>query len=116
MFGTNSSLGYHEILEGIKIKTKVYGNNMILTEFILSKGSILPEHQHVYEQIGYLVKGEIQLYINGVSKNIKPGDSWSIESNIKHKAEVVDDSLAIEIFNPVREDYLKYIFREDITE
>jgi quercetin dioxygenase-like cupin family protein len=116
MFGTNSSLGYHEILKGIKIKTINYGKNMIMTEFLLSKDSVLPEHQHINEQIGYLVKGKVKLFIDGKSKEINPGDSWNIAGNIKHKAEILEDSIAVEVFNPVREDYFKYIFKEDIAE
>jgi quercetin dioxygenase-like cupin family protein len=116
MFGAKSPLGYREILEGIRIKTINYGKTMIMTEFRLSKGSVLPEHRHDNEQTGYLVKGKIRLHIDGISKNIKPGDSWNIPGSSKHKAEILQDSIAIEIFNPVREDYLKYIFKEDITE
>jgi quercetin dioxygenase-like cupin family protein len=116
MFGTKSLLGYQDILEGIKIKTISYGKSMIMTEVLLSKDSILPDHQHVNEQIGYLVKGKIKLHIDGKSKEINPGDSWNIASTIKHKAEIVEDSIAIEVFNPVREDYLKYVFNEDITQ
>jgi quercetin dioxygenase-like cupin family protein len=116
MFGSKSSLGYQEIVQGIKIKTINYGNNMLMTEILLSKGSLISEHQHVSEQTGYLVKGKMKLYINGISKNVGPGDSWNIESNCKHKAEIVEDSIAIEIFNPIRDDYLKYVVKEDITE
>jgi quercetin dioxygenase-like cupin family protein len=116
MFGANSSRGYQEILEGIKIKTLNYGKNMIMTEFLLSKGSVLPEHHHVNEQTGYLVKGKIKLRIDGTSKIIEPGDSWNIAGNTKHNAEIVEDSIAVEIFNPVRADYFKYILKDDITE
>jgi quercetin dioxygenase-like cupin family protein len=116
MFGAKSSLGYQKILEGIKIKTINYGKDMIMTEFLLSKGSALPEHRHINEQTGYLVKGKIRLHIDEKSKIIESGDSWNIASNIKHKAEILEDSIAIEIFNPVREDYLKFILKEDITE
>ena len=36
----------------------------------------------------------------------KPGDSWCIPGNVEHRAEVAQDSVAIEVFSPVREDYL----------
>lgn len=98
------------------MKTIAYGEKMLMTEFILAKDSELPEHAHIHEQIGYLVKGKIKLYINSKSKTIKPGDSWCIPSNVKHKAEILEDSVAIEIFNPYREEYNKYINKEDIEE
>jgi hypothetical protein len=44
-----------------------------------------------------------------------PGDSWNIASNSLHNAEILEDSIAIEVFNPVREDYLKYVVKEDVV-
>lgn len=109
MFGIHSSEDYQEISKGIKIKTLNYGENTLMTEFLLEKGAVLPEHTHFNEQTGYLVKGKIRLYINGKSEELTPGDSWNISSNIKHKAEIIEDSIAIEIFYPVREDYLQFV-------
>ncbi|MGD0711277.1 MAG: cupin domain-containing protein [Bacteroidales bacterium] len=114
MVGITSKNGYTEILNGIKIKTLCYGENMCMVEFILDKGSMLPEHSHQNEQTGYLVKGKIRLFINGNSKEFVPGDSWNIKMNAKHKAEIIEESIAIEVFYPVREDYLKYIYKKDI--
>jgi quercetin dioxygenase-like cupin family protein len=109
MYGNKTSQEYHALLDGIKIKTINHGNNMLMVELLLSKGSILPEHKHVHEQTGYLVKGKIKLQIDEQIKDMEPGDSWNIAGNVMHKAEILEDSIAIEVFNPVREDYLKYI-------
>jgi quercetin dioxygenase-like cupin family protein len=114
MFGCNSSEGYHDIRDGIKIKTISYGKKMLMSEFLLKKDSILPNHSHPYEQTGYLIKGNIKLFINGISKNLKPGDSWNIPENIDHKAEILEDSVVIDIFSPARDDYLNYINQKDI--
>jgi quercetin dioxygenase-like cupin family protein len=114
MFGINSTNGYQEIVDGIRIKTINHGKNMIMTEFLLTKDSILPDHSHIYEQTGYLIKGNIKLTINNHTRDLKTGDSWNIPGGVKHKAEILEDSIAIEIFNPIREDYMKYIFKEDI--
>jgi quercetin dioxygenase-like cupin family protein len=116
MFGKKSDNGYTEVLSGIKIKTLNYGKDTLMTEFLLKKDSILSEHSHVNEQTGYLVKGKIKLYINKSTRVINPGDSWNIPPNIKHKAEIIEDSTAIEVFSPGRDDYMKYINTEDIIE
>jgi quercetin dioxygenase-like cupin family protein len=116
MFGINSSNGYVEICNGIRIKTIVYGHKMLMTEFIMDKGSELLDHQHIYEQTGYLIKGKIGLYINERSKIMNSGDSWNVTSNEKHHAEILEDSIAIEVFEPCREEYLKYKNNDDIIE
>lgn len=77
-----------------------------MTEFILGNGKLLPMHRHPQEQTGYLISGHIILTINGVKYDMKPGDSWAIPGDVDHGAETIEDSVAIEIFSPVRSDYL----------
>ena len=116
MFGKKTSLGYTEVIPGIKVKTICYGKDTLMTEFVLEKNAQLTEHQHEHEQTGYLVSGKIRLFIGEDSKELHPGDSWNIASNIKHKADIIEDSVAIEVFSPCREDYLKFLNTADISQ
>lgn len=88
------------------MKTLVYGEKTLMTEFRLERGNQLPEHSHPHEQTGYLVKGHIILYIGPEKHDVESGDSWCIPCNVIHRAEILEDSVAIEVFSPVREDYL----------
>jgi quercetin dioxygenase-like cupin family protein len=98
--------GYIKALDGIVRKTLVCGEKSLLTEFRMEKGSKLPQHKHPQEQVGYLVTGHIILYIDSEKYDIGPGDSWAILGEIEHSADILEDSIAIEIFSPIREDYL----------
>ncbi|MGD8253063.1 MAG: cupin domain-containing protein [Syntrophobacterales bacterium] len=106
MFERHSENGYHLVLMGIEQKTLVYGEKTLMTEFLLKKGNNLPRHGHPHEQTGYLVKGRIRLFIGAEEFEAQPGDSWCIPGGVEHGAEVIEDSVAIEVFSPVREDYL----------
>ncbi len=77
-----------------------------MTEFLLAEGSTLPRHSHPHEQTGYLVKGRIRLAIGEEEREMCPGDSWCIPSGVEHGALSLEDSVALEVFCPVREDYL----------
>jgi len=101
-----STEGYLEAVDGIRRKTLVWGNNALLTEFKLTGGKKLPLHKHDEEQVGYLVSGHIILLIENKKHNMLPGDSWAIPGGIEHSAEIIEDSVAIEVFSPVRKDYL----------
>lgn len=103
---TSTNQNYITVLDGIERKTLVYGNNTLMSKFKLKKGKRLPIHAHPHEQTGYLVKGHIILIIQGQHYDVKPGGSWSILGNVEHGAEVLEDSVAIEVFSPVREDYI----------
>lgn len=106
MFQPHQSDGYHSPLAGIRQKTLVYGARTLMTEFLLEKGHRLPIHSHPYEQTGYLVSGRIRLTVGDRVHECGPGDSWCIPVDVTHGAEVLEDAVAIEVFSPVREDYL----------
>jgi len=106
MFGKQSDAGYRPVLDGIERKTLVYGQRTLMTEFRLRKGAILPRHAHPHEQTGYLVSGCMRLSIGADESDLRPGDSWAIPGGVEHGAVVLEDSVALEVFSPVREDYL----------
>ena len=106
MFKRCSKGGYCHIIKGIEQKTLVYGEKTLMTKFLLRKGSTLPRHTHPHEQTGYLVKGKIYLFIGQEEYDAQAGDSWCIPAGVEHGAKIIEDSIAIEVFSPVREDYL----------
>jgi quercetin dioxygenase-like cupin family protein len=112
MFYKNNNSGYKEILPGIQIKTLVYGDKTLMSEFHLAKDSNLPLHSHPQEQTGYLISGHMRLFMGEETLNLLPGDSWCVPGGIQHRAEIFADSVAIEVFSPVREDYLPYYIKD----
>ena len=106
MFYKRSTEGYKQVLDGIKLKTLVYGDKTLFTEFRLKRGSLLPRHAHPQEQTGYLISGRIRLTIGEETFEVEPGDSWCVPGNMEHQAEILADSVAVEVFSPIREDYL----------
>jgi len=106
MFEKHSKGGYRVALKGIDLKTRVYGEKTIMAEFRLKKDSTLPRHAHPHEQTGYLVKGRIRLSIGTDICDVQAGDAWCVPGGVEHGADIMEDSVAIEVFSPVREDYL----------
>jgi quercetin dioxygenase-like cupin family protein len=97
--------GYISAIEGIRRKTLLDGVHTQIVEFKLAKGAVIPVHLHPQEQTGYLVSGHMILTIARVDHEIRPGDSWTIPGGIEHGVKVLEDSVAIEVFSPVCEDY-----------
>ena len=106
MFRTSRKAKPVEMLAGITRRTLTYGDRTLLVEFTILAGSVFPEHQHPYEQIGYLCTGKGRLWIGKEVHGLVPGASWCIPAGVPHRAEFSENTVAIDIFSPVREDYL----------
>jgi quercetin dioxygenase-like cupin family protein len=106
MFYNKNSENYLNPVEGIYLKTLTHGEKISLVEFKLKKGEQLPAHDHPHEQAGYLVSGSMDLTIGDQVYRVSPGDSWCIPGGVEHSTILLADSVAIEVFAPVREDYI----------
>jgi quercetin dioxygenase-like cupin family protein len=100
--------GYRTLVPGITIKTLVHGEKTLMAEFRIKKDSVLPRHAHPHEQTGYLVSGRVVLSVGEERYPAGPGDSWCIAGGVEHEARVLEDAVIVEVFSPVREDYLQH--------
>lgn len=106
MINKANDSGFNELLDGIRLKSMIHGETNHLTEVRFVKGAVVPEHKHVHEQTGYLVSGSLRFFGEGEDAVVQPGDCWNFLPNVPHGAEALEDSVAIEVFSPIREDYL----------
>ncbi|HSO20054.1 MAG TPA: cupin domain-containing protein [Desulfosarcina sp.] len=106
MFKKANQQTYRRLIDGVDLGTLVHGEKTLMARFKLRGGSVIPVHNHPHEQTGTLVSGRIVLTIDGVDHDVMPGDSWCIGADVPHAARAVEDSMVVEVFSPVREDYL----------
>lgn len=106
MFRKSRQVKPVEMLSGVMRRTLTHGERMLLVEFEVRAGSVFPEHEHPYEQIGYLCSGKGRLWIAGEVFEMEPGSSWCIPAGVPHRAEFAENSVAVEVFSPPRRDYL----------
>ncbi len=107
MFNKPDSTGYKQVTEGVQLKVLAHGEKMLMAEFKLTAGSVVPEHDHPHEQSGYVVSGRVRMNVKGKQPfETGAGGAWSIPGDVLHSAEVLEDAVVVEVFHPVREDFL----------
>jgi quercetin dioxygenase-like cupin family protein len=106
MFTKHDEEGYRELLPGVRLRTMAHGDHTLLGEFKISEGAVIPEHHHSHEQTGYLVSGRLEFTVDGERRIAEAGDSWCLAGDTPHAATALEDSVVVEVFSPVREDYL----------
>ena len=89
----------------------VTGERMMLAQVYLDKGCIVPKHSHENEQITWIVEGALKFWIGDDGSEeviVRAGEVLHIPSNVPHKAEALEDTLDVDIFSPVRQDWLDH--------
>ncbi|WP_321368861.1 cupin domain-containing protein [uncultured Draconibacterium sp.] len=106
MFTKHNSQSFRSLLPGIVMRPLAFEEKTILCEFKLKAGHDLPAHDHPYEQTGYLLSGRLNFRIGENWFITTAGDSWCIPENIEHEVKVLEDANVLELFSPIRPDYL----------
>ena len=94
------------MVDKVTRRTLNHGDQTSLHEVTIKKGGLVPRHNHPHEQIGYLASGRVLFTIGNLQREIKQGDSWIIPSGLPHEVLALEDSVAIDVFSPVRKEYL----------
>ena len=107
MISKKKNDGIVQMRKGIVRQTLVNGDRTHLVKFFVKKGAVMPTHAHREEQTGYLIKGRMIMTIDGIDHELNAGDSWSIRSHIPHAVSVIEDAVILDVFSPVRIEFLK---------
>ena len=85
----------------------VHGEHLTLARVELKKGCQVPLHHHENEQISHVLEGSLRFEIGGEEKVVRAGELVQIPPNVPHLAEALEDAVCLDIFNPIREDWLR---------
>jgi quercetin dioxygenase-like cupin family protein len=84
----------------------VVGQEIMLARVLLKKGCIVPEHSHHNEQLTYILDGALKFWIDGKEIVVHSGEVLCIPAHMPHKAEALEDTVDLDVFNPPRADWI----------
>lgn len=66
----------------------------------------VPEHRHENEQVGFVLRGSVTMVVDGQSRALEVGETYTIASQVPHSAKAGADGVSVvDVFAPVREDW-----------
>jgi quercetin dioxygenase-like cupin family protein len=89
----------------------ITGDGLMLAHVFIRKGAVVPKHQHHNEQFTYIISGALKFFLgeDGAEEVVvRAGEVLHIPSFHWHRAEALEDTLDMDIFNPPREDWLNH--------
>ena len=84
----------------------VVGQEIMVARVLLKKGCIVPEHSHHNEQLTYILDGALKFWIDGREIVVHSGEVLCIPAHMPHKAEALEDTVDLDVFNPPRADWI----------
>jgi quercetin dioxygenase-like cupin family protein len=82
------------------------GEKITLAFLTMKAGCAVPTHSHESEQFSYVVSGALKFDIGGEEVTVRGGELVVIPSRVPHSAVALEDTTGIDVFSPIREDWL----------
>ncbi len=106
-FVLNDNIEFEDLGEGVKRKILSYTDALMVVEVHFEEGSIGYLHEHFHEQITYVLDGEFEFEVSGEKQIVKKGDTIYMEPDCLHGAKCLKAGILLDIFTPMREDFVK---------
>ncbi len=107
MYTENKNVAAKDLGGGVKRKVLSYSKNLMACELTFEKGAVGAPHSHPHEQIGYIISGKLVYQEAGqADKVLETGDTYYVAPNVVHGVQILEDTKLLDIFTPMREDFV----------
>ena len=108
MYTENNTVAPQSLEGGVTRKILSYSKNLMTVELRFPKGGVGAKHSHPHEQIGYIVSGRLIYQEEGCEdKELCTGDTYYVKPGAEHGVLVLEDTVLLDIFTPMRGDFVK---------
>jgi quercetin dioxygenase-like cupin family protein len=97
----------HEAMSDVITRKIITGDKAMVAQVFFKKGAVVPLHHHESEQLTYILEGALKFELEGREVVVRAGEVLTIPSNVPHRAVALEDTLDLDIFSPIRLDWLK---------
>lgn len=99
-------MDWEDLGGGVSRKIMGWDNQVMMVKVRFEEGAVGSPHQHFHTQTTYCAKGKFEFTIGEEKRIISYGDGVYIEPNTLHGALCLEEGVLIDVFSPVREDFL----------
>jgi len=87
----------------------ITAGRVTVARFELARGGVVPRHSHEQEQITCILSGRLKFVIDGPGAHeveAGPGEVVQIPGWVEHEVHVVEDAEVLDVFSPIRQDWI----------
>ncbi|MGX7417368.1 cupin domain-containing protein [Carnobacterium gallinarum] len=105
-FFKTENLEILDLGDGVKRQVLAYADNLMTIHVYFEEGAEGKPHHHPHEQITYVLKGKFEFTVGDEKRVVTAGDTIYKEPNIVHGAICLEAGELLDIFTPMREDFI----------
>lgn len=106
LFVHDDTLAWEQVGVGVKRKIMTYDANLMMVKVAFDAGGIGAPHEHLHTQMSYIASGVFEITIGDQTQTVRTGDAYYIPPNVRHGAVCIEAGVLVDIFTPLREDFL----------
>ena len=88
------------------LRQYITADRVTIARFELKGGGVVPRHAHENEQVSIVLSGALLFRIDGREITVRGGEVMQIPGSVAHEVEVLEDALVIDVFSPIRQDWI----------
>ncbi len=92
--------------EGVHRKILGYNDDIMMVRIFFKSGAVGAKHSHPHRQVTFVEGGRFEVEIGGEKETLETGDSFMVPANVEHGLVALEDGALIDVFTPIREDFL----------
>ena len=96
-----------EVAPGVVRKVLAYCDEMMSVGNFFETNAVGAVHSHPHTQITYVAEGVFEFTIGDVTKTVRKGDTLLKQDSIEHGCVCLEKGILIDIFNPMRDEFVK---------
>lgn len=96
-----------EQMNDLVVRQVIHGANTTVARLEMKRGAMVAQHHHLNEQMTVMISGRLRFVFPERTLEVAGGEVMEIEPNLPHSVEALEDSVAIDVFSPRREDWLR---------
>lgn len=85
----------------------VHTETMTVARIHLREGARVPRHEHPHEQVATVLEGRLRFTVGDEEHLVSAGESVIVPGGIPHEVEALAESLVLDVFSPVRDDWVR---------
>jgi quercetin dioxygenase-like cupin family protein len=105
-FLIGDEIAIEPVAPGVTRKLLGFNNQIMMVKVFFEEGSEGYVHSHFHSQVAYVERGEFDVTVGAETKTLTAGDCFFMEPNISHGAVCKKAGVLIDVFSPMREDFL----------